>query len=214
MKRRRDKRFKGVLKRMVIVCALLGAAHVVLSNGKVADRDLSTPTIVYAQSLDENSASASAFLEAFTVFSHPRCVNCHPAADAPLIGDASRPHPMRIRRGPGGMGENGIFCSTCHQSTNLSGAHMPPGAPGWQLPTKDEPMVFEKRTPRDLCLQLKDPAQNGGRTPKEILEHVRDAPIVLWGWNPGEGRIPVPVPHDVFIKYMSEWVDKGAACPK
>lgn len=203
MKRIEDKRFKGVLYQAVIVCALLSTASFLL-----------TRTVVYAQSKEENSVLADAFLAAFKVFSHPRCVNCHPVGDAPLIGDASRPHPMRIRRGPEGMGENGTFCSACHQDKNLSGVHMPPGAPGWQLPTKDMPMVFEKRTPRELCLQLKDPAQNGYRTPKEILEHVRDAPIVLWGWNPGEGRTPIPVPHDVFVRHMADWVEKEAACPK
>lgn len=202
MKRKRDKGIR-VLKRVVIVYALLGAAYVLLTH-----------TIVYAQSSDKNSASANAFLAACEVFLHPRCVNCHPLGDAPLIGDASRPHPMKVRRGPEGMGENGIFCSTCHQSTNLPGAHMPPGAPGWQLPPKDMPMVFEKRTPRELCLQLKDPGQNGNRTPKEVLEHVRDAPIVLWAWHPGEGRTPVTVPHEVFVKRVSDWVEKGAACPK
>jgi hypothetical protein len=145
---------------------------------------------------------------------HPRCVNCHPVGDSPLIGDASRPHPMRVRRGPEGMGKDGLFCSTCHQEKNLPGAHMPPGAPGWQLPTKDTPMVFEKRTPRELCLQLKDPAQNGDRTLSQVLEHVRDAPIVLWGWHPGEGRTAVPVPHDQFVRHVADWVEKGAACPK
>ena len=25
-----------------------------------------------------------------------------------------------------------------------------------------------------------------------MLEHVKTGPVVLWGWNPGEGRNPVP----------------------
>jgi hypothetical protein len=63
-------------------------------------------------------------------------------------------------------------------------------------------------------LQLKNPAQNGNRTPKEVVEHVRTAPLVLWGWNPGSGRTPVPMPHEVFMKNMTEWLEKGAACPE
>ena len=39
--------------------------------------------IVSAQTRDDAQARA-AFLEAFKVFSHARCVNCHPAGDAPL----------------------------------------------------------------------------------------------------------------------------------
>lgn len=168
----------------------------------------------YAQTSRDDPASARAFLAASQVFLNPRCLNCHPVGDAPLQGDGSRTHPMRVKRGPQGLGENGVWCSTCHQSTNLPGAHMPPGGPGWQLPTRDMPMVFEKRTPRELCLQFRDPAQNGNGTPEEIVEHVRTAPLVLWGWHPGEGRKPVPMSHAEFVKHMTDWLEKGAACPE
>ncbi len=161
----------------------------------------------------EAAASARAFLEASKVLLNPRCVNCHPKGDAPLQGDQSRPHSMRVKRGPEGMGANGLYCSACHQAANQPGAHLPPGAPGWQLPTRDMPMVFEGETPRELCLHFKDPAKNGGRTLEEVLEHVQTAPLVLWGWNPGEGRAPVPIPHQEFVKDMAEWIKKGAVCP-
>lgn len=170
--------------------------------------------MTYAQTSEDRAASARAFLAASQVFFHPRCMNCHPKGDAPLQGDKSRPHSMEVKRGPGGMGKNGLYCSSCHPSTNLPGAHMPPGAPGWQLPPEDMPMVFENRTPRELCLQFKDPAQNGNRTPEEVIEHVRTAPLVLWGWDPGVGRAPVPIPHQDFVKSMTEWLEKGAACPE
>src|SRR5262245_10196620 len=52
----------------------------------------------FAQSRNDAEARA-AFTEAFKVFSHPRCVNCHPAGDAPLQGEDSRPHEsIRLRR--------------------------------------------------------------------------------------------------------------------
>lgn len=160
------------------------------------------------------AASANAFVKASQVFLNPRCVNCHPAGDRPLVGDTMRTHPMHVVRGPEGIGKNGVWCSTCHQDRNLSGANLPPGAPGWQLPPADMPMVFENRTPGQLCRQMKDPAQNGGRSPEEVLDHVREAPLVLWGWHPGEGRTPVPMSHKEFVKYMTTWVEKGAACPE
>jgi hypothetical protein len=160
------------------------------------------------------AAAARAFKAAYPVYMHPRCVNCHPQGDAPLQGEESRPHAMKVKRGPGGMGKSAMQCSSCHQAANLAGQHMPPGGPGWQLPPEDMPMVFEKKTAHDLCVQLKDPAQNGGRTPEEIVEHVRTAPLVLWGWSPGEGRIPVSMSHDTFVRYMKEWAEKGAACPE
>ncbi len=162
----------------------------------------------------DSAASARAFASAYKVLLHPRCMNCHPAGDSPLVGDQSMPHPMNVTRGPGGMGKNGLWCSTCHQDQNVPGVHTPPGGPGWQLPPSDIPMVFETRTPRQLCEQLKDPARNGQRSLQEILEHVRTAPLVLWGWTPGGGRTPVPVSHEEFVKQMSEWVEKGASCPE
>ncbi len=168
---------------------------------------------VAVRSEDNSAVSAQAFLKAYEVFKHPRCVNCHPRGDRPLQGDDDHQHFMHVVRGPEGFGKNGLWCSTCHQDMNLQGAHMPPGGPGWQLPPEDMPMVFEGATPREICLHLKDPAQNGQRSPDEVVEHVETTPIVLWGWKPGEGRTPVPMSHEEFVKYMKEWVDNGAACP-
>ena len=170
--------------------------------------------IAYAQAKNDSAASARAFRKAYDVLLHPRCLNCHPNGNQPLVGDESEPHPMNIQRGPKGMGEKGLWCSTCHQGKNLPGMHMPPGAPGWQLPTADMPMVFQGKTPKQLCEQMKDPAKNGNRTPEQVVEHVREAPIVLWGWNPGEGRTPVSISHVEFVKHMTDWVKKGAACPE
>ena len=46
-------------------------------------------------------------------------------------------------------------------------------------------MVFQGKNARELCEQMKDPEKNGHRSPKEIVEHVKDAPIVLeaCAWN-------------------------------
>jgi hypothetical protein len=167
----------------------------------------------FAASGEDKVASAAAFAKASQVLLHPRCLNCHPAGERPLVGDKSQPHPMHVVRGPSGLGKNGLFCHTCHQEKNLQGKDLPPGAPEWALPPADTPMVFEKKTPRQLCEQLKDPARNGSRSPAEIVDHVREAPLVLWGWHPGEGRTPVPMPHGEFVSLMSEWAQKGAACP-
>jgi len=38
-------------------------------------------------------------------------------------------------------------------------------------------------------------------------------PLVPWGWAPGPGRTPVPVPHDRFVAAMKQWVADGAPCP-
>jgi hypothetical protein len=118
---------------------------------------------------------------------------------------------MQIRRGDG-QGINGVRCSTCHQDHNLAGLHMPPGAPGWHLPTPTTPMIWEGLTDHQLCELFKDPQQNGHRTPEQIVEHMH-TPLVLWGWGPGDGRVPVPMAQEEFFAKVQEWAAKGAACP-
>ena len=57
------------------------------------------------------AGARAAFLEAYKVLMHPRCVNCHPAGDAPLQGEDSRPHTFfRLRRGADG---HGVFTVKC-----------------------------------------------------------------------------------------------------
>jgi hypothetical protein len=210
-------RIRAVFVEAVFCSVIIGAVLTgLLNSGFMGDIHTKTPGTApaYADAAPADpAASAKAFLAAYPVYMDPRCVNCHPAGDAPLQGDLSRPHAMNVKRGPAGMGKNAMQCSNCHQAANLAGSHMPPGGPGWQLPPEDMPMVFEKKTPHDLCVQFKNPSQNGNRTPMEMVEHVRTAPLVLWGWNPGEGRKPVSMSHDTFVKYMTEWAEKGAACP-
>ncbi len=74
------------------------------------------------------------------------------------------------------------------------------------------PMIWEGLSVRQLCELFKDPAQNGNRTVDQIVEHMY-TPLVLWGWTPGEGRTPVPVPQSEFLGAVKLWAAKGAACP-
>ena len=74
-------------------------------------------------------------------------------------------------------------------------------------------MVFEGRTPAQLCRQMKDPAQNGGKDLAAILHHLEKDELVGWGWNPGEGRTPVPVPRAELVAAFRAWMDGGAVCP-
>jgi isoquinoline 1-oxidoreductase beta subunit len=150
------------------------------------------------------------------VLQHPRCQNCHIPGDAPLQLDEGRPHALGVLRGPDGKGAPGLPCSTCHAAANPPesyGAHMPPGAPDWQLPPPDRRMVFIGLGAAALCQSLKDGRMNGGRSLAELLGHL-DTPLVRWGWSPGVGRKPVPVPYDDFIARFKEWMAAGAPCPK
>jgi hypothetical protein len=154
------------------------------------------------------------FVSIIPVLKHPRCLNCHSTGDFPRQGDFGRIHIQNVRRGPDGKGKFGQKCVACHQEHNVEGLNMPPGAPNWHLPPADMPMIWEGRTPGQICRQIKDPKQNGGKTVAQIVEHVTSDKLVLWGWNPGEGRTPVTMPHDEFARRFQDWARLGAACPQ
>ena len=150
------------------------------------------------------------FMTLYKVLEGPRCMNCHPAGDAPLQLDTSVPHAQNITRR---STKNGLTCATCHRDRNGWLPHLPPGAPKWDLPPAATPMVFQGRTPAQLCAQLKDPAQTKGRDLAGLIDHVANDPLVGWGWNPGPGRTPVPVPRADVVAAMRAWAAAGAPCP-
>jgi hypothetical protein len=162
----------------------------------------------------DEDTSRAAFLQVYRVLTSPRCQNCHPAGDAPLQGDDSHVHLQNVKRGADGHGVYGMRCDTCHQTKNLSGEHMPPGNPKWSLPLPEQKMVFVGRSPGELCRQLKDPKQNGGRTLAMLLDHVANDDLVGWAWNPGDGRTLPPLSRLETAAQMKVWVEGGAACPE
>lgn len=157
---------------------------------------------------------AAAWETVYRVLQHPRCANCHPSGDVPLQGDDGRLHAQNVRRGPNGDGLFAMRCGTCHQTSNALGEHTPPGAPHWKLPHPDMPLVFVGKSSAELCRQMKDPAQNGNKTPEELFRHIEGDPLVRWGWAPGAGRAPVDVPHADVVAAMRAWVDSGCECPE
>ena len=177
-----------------------------------------SPTAAAVQESDAAPAqriaeSKAAFLEVYKVLMHPRCMNCHPAGDRPLQGDDSHVHAQNVQRGTDGGGKFALKCKNCHQDTNLPAAGLPPGNPVWHLPKPEMPLVFEGLSPAELATQLKDPKKNGGKTPEQLFHHIDQDQLVLWGWNPGEGRTLPPLTHAEFSGKFREWLDKGAAIP-
>jgi len=45
--------------------------------------------------------------------------------------------------------------------------------------------VFINLASSELCRVLKDPKRNGGKTPEQLIKHVAEDKLVLWGWEPG-----------------------------
>jgi len=162
---------------------------------------------------EERDAAVAAFATVEVVFQHPRCANCHVPGDAPGAGWT---HPMGVARGPEGHGAPGLPCSTCHAEENPPasyGPHAPPGAPHWGLPPPDQKMAWFQLSSKELCEMIQDEDRNGDRDLDDLVKHVSEDKLVLWGWNPGGERAPVPVPHAEFVEKFTQWAAAGAPCP-
>ena len=169
---------------------------------------------VAAQPSAPSAKGGGELFEAFApVLRHPRCMNCHSKGDFPRQGDDGHRHAMNVRRGSDGHGVTAERCTTCHQDHNLAGLHMPPGAPHWGLPPASMPMIWQGLTDAQLCESLKDPKQNKGRNLDQLVEHLTADKLVAWGWEPGNGRTAIPMPHDEFSTRVKKWSAAGAPCP-
>ena len=167
----------------------------------------------YPESLPEASSSDLSNEEAFnkmmTVLTHKRCVNCHPSGNAPKQGEESRIHDFGVERGS-------IDCQSCHQVENNDYSGVP-GAPGWSLAPAS--MKWEGLSRREIAESILDKERNGGRSHEDLIHHLTEHELVLWGWNPGvnpngEQREPVPVPFKEYKKAVYTWFEKGAMIPE
>lgn len=175
------------------------------------------PVSAFDAIADEAARSVAIFEETGRVLKHPRCVNCHPAGDRPLQGMEMQPHQPMVVRGMGGMGAPGMMCTTCHGMENVQivaqaeGIRSIPGNPAWHLAPIE--MAWEGKSLAEICVQIKDPARNGGKTMAELVEHMAHDDLVGWGWTPGEGREPVAGTQAQFGALYQAWADTGAHCP-
>jgi hypothetical protein len=172
-------------------------------------------TLAAAQA-DTTSRAAQAFETVRAVLQHPRCQNCHIPGDAPLQFDSGTPHSMNVQRGPVGLGATAMECPTCHGQANLPasyGAHVPPGAPDWRLPPPQIKMIFIDQSSAELCALIKDKNATNGKDLSAMLVHMRDDKLVAWGWDPGVGRNPVPIPRAQVVAAFQDWMAAGAPCP-
>lgn len=153
----------------------------------------------------------------YQVFSHPRCANCHVPADGkprwsgPSYGQ-TRVHGMNVQAGFSRIGaENGALCSTCHAQTNSDEPHGPPGAPIWMLPPIS--MTWWNKSSAEICQQIQDPKQNGGRDLTQVAHHIEHDALVQWGWEPGPGREAAPYSAKQVAEFITQWASLGAPCP-
>jgi hypothetical protein len=155
------------------------------------------------------AAPSASFDPIASVLMHPRCINCH-QDQSPRQGDARTLHRPLVVRGKDGHGAPTQPCQTCHQAMNTADGFVP-GVATWHLAPLS--MLWEGRSKQQICEQMKDPARNGGRrTGKEVIEHMKTDPLVLWAWTPGAGRTTPPLAHDKFVEALEAWVSAGMPC--
>ena len=213
LKQNSDRPIMNSTTRLTLFAALMAA--MVLAQPTAANSAGPTATLATPESFagisDTAARSAALFTEAGKVLTSPRCVNCHPAGDRPLQGEAGRPHQPRVERGVDGFGTTAMRCATCHQSANFDPAGVP-GHPHWHLAPRE--MAWQDKTVGEICAQIKDPARNGGRSLEQILAHLAEDTLVGWAWAPGFGREPAPGTQKELGALIEAWLNTGAVCPK
>jgi hypothetical protein len=74
-------------------------------------------------------------------------------------------------------------------------------------------MIWQGFTDSQICQSIKDPKQNKNRNIEQLVEHLAEDKLVMWGWNLGEGRSPIPTPHDEFVSKVKAVAGRGSALP-
>ena len=157
----------------------------------------------------DQEKSIKAFMEAAKVFQHPRCVNCHASGDGPTQGDNSNAHLLGVKRGPADRGTGGYTCKSCHQGQNIAGI---PGESDWHMAPKS--MSWGKASAAEICQRITDRAKNGNREPSGVALHIENDALVIWAWQPGDGRTTPPISHEEFSRALRTWAASGARCPE
>jgi hypothetical protein len=196
---------------------LTGACAIAVSAAfaqTAAPASLKTPS-EFQSIADQRERSRAIFAEIGKVLTHPRCMNCHPAGEHPLQGADHHEHKPVVWRSD--TGSFGTPCGECHTEQNVplheaAGYQSIPGHPRWGVAPLS--MAWEGKSIGDICRQLKDTAQNGGRDLALLQQHVATDDLVAWGWNPGPGREPAPGSQHAAGELVQAWIDSGAECPR
>ncbi len=177
---------KSVRTFAIIAITAIGMAGFV---GSIVDNSKTAVSLVPPAHAQPKPADLFAPISA--VLNHPRCMNCHPRDDRPRQGDDRHPHLQNVVRGADGLGFVNMRCTSCHGEENNLHSGLP-GAPAWHLAPLS--MGWQGLSDADLCTTLKDEKRNGGKTIAALVEHMEKDGLVLWGWNPGGDRAPMPLP--------------------
>ncbi|HLB09343.1 MAG TPA: (2Fe-2S)-binding protein [Gemmatimonadaceae bacterium] len=165
----------------------------------------------FSSSAAAQTTRSTQFDPVASVVMHARCMNCH-QDNSPRQTDAAILHQPLVVRGKDGHGAPTQQCQACHQATNTADGFVP-GVATWRLAPLS--MKWQGLTKTQICQEMKDPARNGGRrSGKQVIEHMKSDPLVLWAWAPGAHRTTPPLSHEEFVKALQAWLAAGMPCPR
>ena len=174
-----------------------------------------SPSVAESSPPSAAAPPSPAFGTILEVLHSPRCMNCHPTDDRPRQGDDQHEHLFQVVRGDddrstddhstddrGGVVQQ---CATCHRDENNAYSQIP-GAPHWSLAPRS--MGWLGLSDEAIRRRLLDPEANGGRSVAELVHHMSEDALVLWAWQPGEGRQPPSVPLEEFRAALQQWLQE------
>lgn len=186
---------------IILLTCVVSNADTLLEQSREA---MQKKTITFS---DNKTQSLQDFKVILSVLKSPRCINCHPTGDVPLQGDDQHLHRSGVVRGVDNNGGIIQKCGTCHHQENNAYARVP-GAPKWHLAPRS--MGWVGLTDEQIGEALMNKSKNGGRDAAALVKHMGFDSLVMWGWNPGAGRTPVPIPLDQFRIVLNDWLQTGA----
>src|SRR2546423_33024 len=98
-------RFEAMPARAIVTSVVCGAVLLSFHGwAQTQNRAELRPPSAFANIQDTAARSRALFTEAAKVFTHARCMNCHPATDRPLQSNDQHPHQPPAWRGADGLG--------------------------------------------------------------------------------------------------------------
>jgi hypothetical protein len=74
-------------------------------------------------------------------------------------------------------------------------------------------MIWQGFTDSQICQSIKYPKQNKNRNIEQLVEHLTEDKLVMWGLNPLRGPNSHLHSHDEFASKVKARQAAGAPCP-
>lgn len=179
----------------------------------------------------------------YSVFTHPRCINCHTTNDDPPTTkqtvryprqtDSRHPHIYGVLAGSSNqvtpapeLGSAITRCDSCHgdsnnKATGVPGAKPPPGQTGWQLAPLSDAWETSPNVPMDgavLCEKIREYAIENPKKGGDTLHEHLNTFLVEWAFEPGDNlygipRSTPPLTLSELLAAVKLWKEGGRPCP-